>query len=331
VLCAPVCLLALLDTLDNLVDEDVEYNGFGKVWLALVILPSYALPATAIGALRAWGRASSRRLIAWGWLIAFLVPLALLAVPFHWLIRLDAPDPATLHAARRVTSFVVGLTFFGILMVALPVILLSISFGVQRACLRLKTLLPESSVPGLFLAASAPVVPLFVLPFFVLLLQIASSPLLIGGMVLLMVAPILYLATAKKVMRPLLTNPDFRFLYRLQVMAKAAFWAGITLLIVYAFVKTIPVPNLLLGEGQDGFQEKAVLGFTDASSLFRPWNWTVLRWFVVEMLGRSLFTMVVVSDLLLGVNSYLWISQRHVASSAQAASYNRLMDTCSGN
>jgi hypothetical protein len=53
--------------------------------------------------------------------------------------------------------------------------------------LRLKTLLPESSLPGLFLAASALILPFFVLPFFVLLIQVASSPLLIGGMALLII------------------------------------------------------------------------------------------------------------------------------------------------
>src|ERR1700730_14165120 len=33
VMCAPVCLLALLDTLDNLADEDVEYNALGTAWI----------------------------------------------------------------------------------------------------------------------------------------------------------------------------------------------------------------------------------------------------------------------------------------------------------
>jgi hypothetical protein len=327
VLCVPVCLLALLDTLDNLADEDVEYNGLGMAWLALIILASYAMPLAAILALRVWSRLkkSSRR-VAWGWTVAFLVPLLLLAVPFHWLIRLNVENAAAEPVVRRLTSVYVGLTFFGILLIVLPVILLSITFGVQRACLRLKTLLPESSVPGLFLAASAPVVPFFVLPFFVLLLQIASSPLLIGGMALLVVSPILYLVGAKKMARPYLESDDFRYLHRLQWITRSTFWVGIACLILYAFSKSIPIPNILLGAGNEGFRDMTLLGLSEATSLFRPWNWTILRWFVVEMLGRSLFTMVVVSDLLVRINAFLWIAQRQTAKSGKAESYGQLME-----
>jgi hypothetical protein len=45
----------------------------------------------------------------------------------------------------------------------------------------------------------------------------------------------------------------------------------------------------------------------------------------VEMLGRSLFTMVVVSDLLVRINAFLWIAQRQTAMSGRAESYDQLM------
>jgi hypothetical protein len=210
--------------------------------------------------------------------------------------------------------------------VVLPALLLSIAFGVQRGCLRLKTLLPESSIPGLFLAASGLVLPIFLLPFFVLLFQIASSPLLLGGMVLLTVAPLLYLLKAGAVMRPLMTTDGLRFLHRLQLVAKLSFWLGLCLLVVYATAKAIPVPNVLLGRGDEGFHEMTLLGFSETTSLYRPWNWMILRWFVVELLGRSLFTMVLVSDLLLRLNAYFWVAQRDVARSANAEAYDELMN-----
>jgi hypothetical protein len=84
------------------------------------------------------------------------------------------------------------------------------------------------------------------------------------------------------------------------------------------------------GRGGKDFQERTILGFTEASSLFRPWNWTILRWLVVEMLGRSLFTMVVVSHLLMRVNAYLWISQQKLGGTENAGPYDRLMKQFDG-
>jgi hypothetical protein len=56
----------------------------------------------------------------------------------------------------------------------------------------------------------------------------------------------------------------------------------------------------------------------------------ILRWFVVELLGRSLFTMVLVSDLLLRLNAFVWLAQRSVAASANAEAYDQLMNRVAG-
>ena len=330
VLCAPVCLLALLDTLDNLADEDIELNGLGWAWLTLLILAAYAMPVSAVLALRSWSRVkTSWRLLVWGWSIAFLVPLGLLALPFTWIAHIHVPDGLGEQAVQRIGSVYVGLAFFAILLVFLPVMIISIGFGMQRASFRLKTLLPESPVPGLLLAASAPLLPLFALPLFVLLVQIANSPLLVGGAALLLLSPVFVVVRAGKLMRPFREGRDFRFLYILQLVTRITFWAGVLCWIAYAFVKTIPIPNLE-GEGGKDFYEKTILGFTSASSLFRPWNWSVIRWLIVEMLGRSLFTMVVVGDLLVRVNAYLWIAQRTLARTGEAEAYDRLMSHLDG-
>ncbi len=331
VLCAPVLFLALLDTLDNLADEDVDYNGLGLAWLTLMILAAYAMPVSAVLALPKWTRARmSWRLLAWGWGIAFLVPIVLLAVPFTWLAHVKAPAGVGEPLMQRLLSVYVGLAFFAVLLVFLPVMVLSISFGIQRACFRLKTLLPESSVPGILLTASAPLLPMFVLPLFVLLVQVAHSPLLIGGAALLLLSPVLVVARAKRLMRPFFASEDFRFLQRLQLVTRVAFWAGFTCWIVYAFIKTIPIPNLESDNAGKDFHEFTILGFSAASSLFRPWDWSVIRWLVVETLGRSLFTMVVVSDLLMRVNAYLWVAQRTVVGTGKTEVYDRLMSDLSG-
>ena len=72
--------------------------------------------------------------------------------------------------------------------------------------------------------------------------------------------------------------------------------------------------------------EKPILGFSSEHSWFRPWDWRLLRWLVVELLGRSLFTMILVADLFMRVNSYVWLSSRRVMGSDHADSYDNLME-----
>src|SRR5262249_11851393 len=149
----------------------------------------------------------SRRLIPWGWAVSFLGPILLLLTPARWLFDVDQLGGQ--QAAERGVEFGFGIVIFTLLCITLVVFVVSMSFGVQRACLRLKTLVPESSVPGLFLAAAAPVFALVLLPFFALVNQVASSPLLFLGMLLLMGSPLVYLFCARLFTRPLINPQDF--------------------------------------------------------------------------------------------------------------------------
>ena len=319
VLCAPICLLPVLSTIDYLVDDNSMLTGLGRWWLALQILAPFAMPATAVAALLLWSKQrNSWRLLLWGWCISFLVPLALLLVPIHWLLRMEDLDPAEEQITQMMARVFVGLAFCMALIVLLPITLVSIAFGVQRACLRLKTLVPKSSVPGLFLVASAPVLPFTLMPFFVLLAQAASSPLLLGGFIMVMIAPVVFLVKAKFLIAPFSGLRDMIILRRLQWLAKGTFLAGLLLLLLYALTKPIPIPTLPGEEGPD-VQEKTLLGFSEATSLARPWSWSVLRWLLVEVFGRSLFTTVLVADLFMRLNTILWTthSRQTAASPAQ--------------
>ena len=72
---------------------------------------------------------------------------------------------------------------------------------------------------------------------------------------------------------------------------------------------------------------KTLLGFNDETSLFRPWNLQILRWLVLETLGRSLFTTVLIADLFVRVNSAVWSYGKRVAADPTAGGYDRLMGT----
>jgi hypothetical protein len=323
IVCLPVTLLAVLNTLDLLSDDFPKVNVWGRLWLGLQILAPFAMPAAVVLAAATWANPRwSQRLIAVGWAVAFLVPLLLLLVPVHWLFNFQR------HAEQVGVRYAFGLIFFVILCVYLPVFVVSMSLGVQRACLRVKTLVPQSVVPGLFLTASAPVLPLVLLPFFILVNQVASSWLLILGMLLLMASPGVYAIAFPLFARPLLQPGDFRKVWVAQLTAKSLFWIGILLLLIYAMTRVWVLPNLgdEVDELRSDFDHKTLLGFSAQSSLLRPWNWDVIRWLVIETLGRSLFTTVLVADLFMRVNRIVWQHHRQLPAGPHTEEYDQLMD-----
>ncbi len=287
-------------------------------------------------------RASSRILIV-GWLVAFLVPLALFLVPGHWLFDfgLDNALERARELAHTVFGVVWGLALSVYLWVFLPVFILSAASGVRQACLQLKTLLPASAVPGLFLAATGLVLPLVLFPFFVLVVQIASSPLLLLGIPLLMASALTYTFGAGPFVRPLKSAADYASLKRVTWLARGLFWGGVLFLLIYALTKEWPWPRKgalkdLLGApsghqtGVDPsklLESRTLLGFSEDTSFFRPWSWRIFRWLVVEMLGRSLFTSVVFADLFMGVSLRVWRHTRQPTDGAEEENYEQLMGT----
>ena len=107
------------------------------------------------------------------------------------------------------------------MVVLLPTVL-SLVPGVQRACLRVKTLVPESMLPGWFLVAAAPFYALFLLVIFIAINQITSEPLLLISMLLLAGAPFIYVFRADVFTRPLMTEADYLRMRRVQQVVSGA-------------------------------------------------------------------------------------------------------------
>jgi hypothetical protein len=329
VVCAPAALIALLNMINTLSGDFQGMSTFGRLWMALQILLPYALPAAVVLAVVFWSSQKlSWRLMAYGWAISFLGPILLLLVPGTWLVDLSTVNPEQQAQAQGLTRFGFAALVFLLLCVTLPIFTLSMAFGVQRACLRLKTLLPESVVPGLFLAAAAPVLPLVLLPLFALINQLGGSPLLLLGMLLLMASSLVYAVRARDFVRPLVTPADFQRVYVVQWVAKGAFWGGVFLLFLFALLTPLALPRMGGDPNQagGGIELRTLLGFSSESSLARPWDWRVLRWLVIETLGRSLFTTILVADLFMRINRSVWYYSRQLAATPHAEGYDQLMD-----
>jgi hypothetical protein len=293
-------------------DEGAEsQTWFGDVCDFLWLLSFYAMPAAALLALLLWARPkASRSILLAGWAASFLVPVAIALTPWSWWTA--DPSPPTTASARLVRQserIVEGLVWGNYYVVILSPAVLALVPGLLRACVRIKLLLPESTLAGWFLVAAAPFNSLLVLVTVVALAQVAPSPLLLAGMLLWLAAPLAYLIRAGTITRPLCSPEDLLGLARVQRVAWALIAAASVCLIAY--VATWQVFG------------RRLVGLEPETSLLRPWE--VARYFL-DFLGRSLFVTVLGADLLLRATLSAWRYEREFQQSNRATRYDQMME-----
>lgn len=133
----------------------------------------------------------SRKLARWGWYVIFFVPLLLLAFP---LARVMDLDPVQLS--------LIGGAFFMDRLVQLAPKVIGLFPGIMRACLTLKSLLPESAVPGWAIVVVAPVYSLFFVVILAATVHLSISFPLMAGLILLATSPLVYVWHRKELVRP---------------------------------------------------------------------------------------------------------------------------------
>src|SRR5262249_38721088 len=159
--------------------------------------------------------------------------------PLDWMMKLGGESGVPLAESKKGVKFLGIFWGMATFILQLP-LLLSLFPGVLRACVRIKSILPESIVPGWFLVFTAPFYLLFWFMVFILVKHAANHPLLVLGVVLFVGAPSVYVITAGLFIRPLPTLEEQRRLTYVQVLYSALGWAGGICLIIYAFAVTIP-------------------------------------------------------------------------------------------
>lgn len=302
-------LLALLSAILNERNWGI-YSGFGIFVDLLRILSLFALPAAAFMAAQIWYRQRrSRHVLLVGWLTALATPLVLGLIPFSWLVNLNgASNP--LERAQAAA----GIGFFGAILIYVTLMpaVLSLIPGVLRACLRIKALLPEATLPGWFLVTATPLYILLFLVIFSVINQVAGNVLLIFGVLALLISPCLYMFNASTFTRPLRGPGEVGKIGSVQTMAVVISLIGLLLLLLWTFLGHIG--------GENG---PTLLGF-QGSSMLRPWNARVLQ-FPVDFFGRSMFTTVVVADLIMQMNVAMWRHDKMSEGVPEAAHYDHMM------
>lgn len=271
------------------------------------LLPLFIIAVTAWFAAKCWDQhRRSRSVLMRGWLVAFLTPLLLALIPFGW--RVDTSSLSGNDLAQ--INVVASLAGAALAYVTLMPAVLSLIPGVLRACLRIKALIPEAILPGLFLIAATPLYIFLFLVIFTTINQAIGEPLLILGVLALVGAPMLYMVNARNFTRPLKTEEEIAKIGSVQNLVLLVAGVGVALLVAYAFTAQV------FG--------RSLIGTNELTSLIRPWDPNLFQ-FPIEYIVRSLFTTVVVADLFMMMNLQLWKHSKEFQTSSEAASYDRLM------
>jgi len=291
-------------------EDDEPTTVFGAFADAVHLVSLYAVPLASVAALCWWTRFKrTSRILVGAWAVSFFVPMLIALCPWSWWGYVEpSAAPGKQQGMQYYQAMAEGfLEAIDYLITLLPTVL-SLIPGVQRACLRVKTLLPESILPGWFLVAAGPLYALFLLVIFVAVDQIASHPLFFCGMVLLFAAPLVYVVRASVVTRPLISDADYGRLRRVQAIAGGMTLLACVLLAGYLVTREVFGVHLI--------------GLKPETSLLGPMD---LVEYVLEFLGRLLFMTVVGADLFMRMNLAAWKDLERFNRSGRAADYGRVM------
>jgi hypothetical protein len=282
---------------------------FGEFAEYVDLAAMYALQFAALIVLFVWSRwRLSFVIMAAAFVFSFVGPLLISFCPWSWWGYEDPVYSLEKEPLEWLHSTAEGLMEGAQYLAALLPTILSLVPAVQRACVRVKMLLPQSMLPGWFLVMASPFYALFLLVIFVALVQVDSHALLIGGFFLFLAAPLIYPFTAHYYTRPLDTDDDYQRIRNVQrVVGLVTAAAGGCFLIFMATQKVLGVH---------------IVGTDPAHSLIVPLD---LIEFALEILGRSMFVTALGADLFMRMNLAAWQNARAFAESGQTENYDKVM------
>lgn len=283
-------------------------NAFEQFADSVHLISLYSVPVATLAALLCWTRLKlSYRILVAGWCVGSFVPMLIALCPWSWW----GYDPTEgviegnpLDLYQHVGEGVKDAAEY--LITLLPIVV-SLIPGAQRACLRIKTLLPASMLPGWFVVSAAPIYSLLLLVMFVVINQVAENPLFLAGMFLLLAAPLVFLVRSEVLTRPLVSEGDY-FQLRLTQLLVSGMTAGGGILLVI-FLTTHQVMGIHLV----GVDDNALLHPIDLFEYF------------LEIIGRSLFITVLCADVFMRMNLATWKHGKAFVGTPESEKYDETL------
>jgi len=291
-------------------EEEEQLKAMGKIADGLGLLALYALPIAALIVLFLGNRFRlAFRVMVIAFAFSFFAPMLFALCPWSWWGVAEQNVSAASNPALFLKDQAEGvMEAVGILAGLLPSVL-SLIPGVQRACLRIKTLLPQALLPGWFIVVASPLYGLFLLVVVVAVDQFTSHPAILIPLALLSAASLTYAIRADAFTRPLLCEADYRRVRGVQrIVGLMTMLAGVILVV---FLATRDVFGIHL------------VGLDSKTSLMRPIE---LVEFLMEVLGRSMFISALGAEFIMRMNLTAWRQGRDLAASDTLTVYDGAME-----
>lgn len=332
VILIPTLLSAILHTIDLVMQGRQELNLIGHIlsWSNTIIM--WAVPVTAGLALLYWTRLKrSQRILRLGWIITFTLPFLIALVPYQ--LRLDQVHKVHPDAtAQREIVLVNLLHGLHVTLILLPTAL-AILPGVVRACLRIKTLLPATILPGWFLMMAPPFYLLLMVIALIALTQVAESPMLLTGMLLFIGSSMIYLTRADLFVRPLDVD-DAAQIRQVHFWVSMASLAGVGTLAFFAITQQIAGLQLFGFDSHTSlvwlYEHRGLLHLNPGEALARSTSVFSLgdirlSQVIVQYCGQSLFMTAVFADALVRMSLSVWSQEKRFEETAASTAYDQSM------
>lgn len=275
------------------------------------LIALYLLPVAALAAIFCWKRFQlTFQILIGAFAFSFIMPILLSFCPWSWWEAEATVTKGPLSLLQQAERIADGLIEgFKYLIMLLPTVL-SLLPGVQRACVRVKTLFPQSILPGWMLVSASLFFALFLLVICVVVNQILDSSLVVVGMLLVMSSSLYYGINWSVFTRPLVSTEDLQQMFSVRRIAGLLGAVGGCFVLGYLTIHSIMGHPLL---GVD--PKTAVVIPLDLVELF------------LETIGRSMFMTAFGADLLLLMNFAAWKSARPSLGSPAAQEYDATMQS----
>lgn len=332
VILVPTLLAALLHTIALAIQGEQALSLIGHLLSFANAFILWAVPMTAGYALWNWtDLARSQRILRIGWVITFTLPFLLALVPYD--LRLDSVAKLHHHSADQREHLLVNLMHgLHLTLLLLPTALAMLP-GVVRACIRIKTLLPASVLPGWLLVMAPPFYLLLMVIALIVLTQVTESPLLLFGMLCFLGSSMIYVGRAALLVKPLDAN-GYRQISGVHFWVSLTSVAGIVMLIYFGMTHEIAGLKIFGIHSRSSllwvYENRAELHLLPGEALAHSvsiFSLSDIRFsqVIVQYCGQSLFMTVVFTDTLVRMNLSLWNHEKRFAVSPTAATYDMTM------
>ena len=268
--------------------EDSVLNAWGKFLLLLQGTDSMFLFFAIAYAISTWSKLGRSILVVRiGWLLSFVMPLLPALFPLEMVIKesvLDLFDDATLvgYKLQFALSYAIAL---------LPVIV-TFPGGAVRASLRIRWLLPNSSLAGWILVIAAPFYSVVVCIALVVIMQVAGNSLLFLGALLIVLAPWIYMIRGNLYVGLVTPQVEKQVIMTQRISALVTI-SGAALVLIWAFATEVSGVKPI---GRKSGDDDTVYLLTYKQGIR----------IVFETLGRLFATTILFTDLILGMTLKNW-------------------------